>query len=282
MNFLVKIENAVNFLLIKLFSLMAKFVPAPVRAFFQKMSAGLGYIKLKVKDLPTILKKLILSLISLVKATLTTVDFKAIFIDSYKNAMAKYKAESEKEAGQLKKFFLAPFLVVGHWLEGLSVGQTLLLLSFSSASILATIGISFSGQRIADKHLEANRAPASVEEVVEYERPGYYKKSSRHFDLTNIRLPVYFPQVNEVKSVDIDFTATVSNRQARMFLEKKEFQLRDHLVIQIEPSIASFPIEEEGKEIIRKKIWNEINDFLKAHNIEGEVTELKITYILAN
>ena len=282
MNFLVKIENAVNFLLFKLGELMYRFVPKPLKVFFQKISAGIAFLKLKFKELPVLLKKVILSLISLIKATLTSVDFKAIFVDSYKKAMAQYKADSEKEAGQFKKILLAPFLVVGQWLQGLSAGQSLLLMTFSGASFLAVIGITFSGHRIADHHMASNRAPASAEEAIEYDRPDYYKKQVRHFDLTNIRLPVYFPQVNEVRSVDIDFTATVSNRKARMFLEKYEFQLRDHLVLEIEPSIASFPLEEEGKEIIRQKLWNELNGFMKLHNVEGEVIELKITYILAN
>jgi hypothetical protein len=174
-----------------------------------------------------------------------------------------------------------PFLVVAQWVQGLSPAQALLLLGFSGASILSVIGIGFSGHKLAKNHLDDGRAPASVDEIL-YERPGYYKKQTRHFEVSNFRLPVYVAQVNEVRSVDIDFTATMSNRNAKMYLEKREFQLRDHLINNIEPSVSSFPLEEEGKEIIRKKVWMEINDYLKENKIEGEVTELKITYVLAN
>ena len=74
----------------------------------------------------------------------------------------------------------------------------------------------------------------------------------------------------------------MSNRLSRMKLEKLEFQLRDHLVLNIEPMIAAFPLEDEGKEIIREKLTMEIHDFMKTHNIEGEVKDLKLVYILAN
>jgi hypothetical protein len=67
-----------------------------------------------------------------------------------------------------------------------------------------------------------------------------------------------------------------------MQLEKLEFQLRDHLILNIEPMISSFPLEEEGKGILREKLIMEINDFMKAQGLEGQVKDLKITYILAN
>jgi len=67
-----------------------------------------------------------------------------------------------------------------------------------------------------------------------------------------------------------------------MQLEKLEFQLRDHLILNVEPMLASFPLEEEGKQILREKLTMEINDFLSERKIVGEVKEIKLIYILAN
>lgn len=282
MGLIEKIENLINTLLIKLSELMYKFVPAPIKRVIEKIQSWFAFLNTQIKLIPSYAKTFILFLIAKTKSTLASIDFKAIFVESYKNAIVQYKEKSSGKTSKLKTLVLTPFLVVGQWLQGLNTAQSMLLLAFTSASILAAIGIGFSGNRLANHHMESNRAPASIEEEIPYERPAYYKKQTRHFEITSLRLPVYVAQVNEIRSVDIDFTATTSNRNARMFLEKKEFQLRDHLILQIEPSVATFPLEEEGKEIIRRKLLVEINDFLKLHNIEGEITELKITYVLAN
>lgn len=282
MGFIEKIENLINVLLIKLAELMYKFVPAPIKRVIEKIQSWFAFLGAQFKLLPSYAKTFILFLIGKIKSTLASVDFKAALKESYQKAISQYKEKSSGKSSKLKTLFMTPFLVVGQWLQGLSTSQSMLLMAFTSASVLAAIGIGFSGNRLASHHMESNRAPASVEEEITYDRPAYYKKQTKHYEINNLRLPVYVAQVNEIRSVDIDFTATTSNRNARMFLEKKEFQLRDHLILQIEPSVASFPLEEEGKEIIRRKLLVEINDFLKLNNVEGEITELKITYVLAN
>lgn len=281
MNFLAKIENAINFLLNKLCELIAKAIPAPVKALLTKISMMYQWLVSFIKRLPTLAIAFVKNSISKSKSSVGSVNWKQALADTYKKAMTELKEKSPESAGKVGTVFLTPFLMIGQWLKGLSPAQSMLLLSFSCASILAVIGIGFSGHKLMHPETDQARFPASIEEV-EYDRPDYYKKQTKHFDLTNLRLPVYVAQVNEIKSVDVDFTATLSNRNARMFLEKHEFHLRDHLILQLEPSVASFPLEEEGKEIIRKKLFMEINDFLKQNEIEGEVTELKITYVLAN
>lgn len=283
MNFIVKIENAINFLLNKLGELMLKIVPAPVKTVFAKIAAVFAWLSQQIKNLPSISKTFLISFIGKTKSTALGFNYKAALLDTYKKAMAQYKEKSPEKAGKFGTVLLTPFLMIGQWLKGLSAAQSMLLLAFSCASVLSVIGIGFSGHKLMNSHgEEEGRTPASVPEEVAYERPDYYKKQTKHLDLTNLRLPVYVAQVNEIRSVDIDFTATMTNRHARMFLEKHEFQLRDHLILQLEPSVASFPLEEEGKEIIRRKLLTEVNDFLKQNEIEGEVTELKITYVLAN
>lgn len=279
MDFFAKIEQFINQLLLKLGALIYKLIPMPIKNIFLKISAWKQFCVAKLKASPVYIKNLVLNWVTKIK-TKFSINFKAIFTDAYKNAMFQYK-ERSKSNGKFKKIILTPFLIVGQWLQGLSPAQSMLLLAFTGLSVLSTIGIGFSGKRMVDAQVETQRTPASSEEV-EYDRPDYYKKQFRHLSVTNFRLPVYFAKINQIKSVDIDFTATLTNRQARKFLEKHEFHLRDHLILYIEPSVASFPLEEEGKEIIRQKILVEINNFLIANEVEGEVTELKITYVLAN
>lgn len=278
MSLLEKLENLINHLLIKLGEAMWKAVPAPVKNFFSKIEAWKLFFIAWLKALPSKLKTLISSSAKSAKS----LNWKDAFSETYQKAMSQYKEKTSGSVGQFRTLIMTPFLMLGQWLNGLTTTQSALLLMFTAGSFLSVIGIISSGQRMATSYSESGRAPASVEEEAKYERPEYYKKQTKHFEVVNLRLPVYVAQVNEIKSVDIDFVATMTNRSSKKFLEKNEFQFRDHLILQMEPSVASFPLEEEGKEIIRKKIIAELNDFLKIHEIEGEVEELKIIYVLAN
>jgi hypothetical protein len=53
-------------------------------------------------------------------------------------------------------------------------------------------------------------------------------------------------------------------------------------VLNLEPMMASFPLEEEGKEILRQKLLSEMNDFMESREIEGKVLDVKIVYVLGN
>jgi len=281
MKLLEKLENFVNNLLIRLGELTLNSIPAPLKAFWKKIEGCFIWLAANFKQLPAMAKKFLILFIGNIKNTAVSFNYKKALLDTYDKAMSQAK-ESSPGLGKIGTLILTPFLMMGQWLKGLSAVQSVLLICFTMASVLAVIGIGFSGHKLAKNHLETSRAPASDGTDVQYERPEYYKKQTKHFELTNLRLPVYVPKVNEIQSVDIDFTATMTNRNSRVFLEKHEFHLRDHLILEMEPSIASFPLEEEGKEIIRRKILSEINYFLKQSNVDGEVLELKITYVLAN
>ncbi len=277
MEFLYKIENFLNSLLMKLGASSLSLIPLKIRIYFstidERISHGIAFIK----NLPAFLKAKLPGL----KTYALNFDYKQTFVEPLKAALAKHNAGKKEKAGQFKVILLAPFLLVGQWLQGLSAAQSLLLMAFTGGSILSGLSIISSGNRLMNGHSDSYRSPASTEEV-SYERPIYYKKETKHFTLTNMRLPVYIPKVNEIRSVDIDFMTTMSTRESKIFLEKFEFQLRDHLILEIEPSVASFPLTEEGKEIIRQKLKSEIDQFIKDHKIHGHVQEIKVVYLLAN
>ncbi len=281
MGILEKLETLINGLIFRLLERASAHMPKPLRRLIVRVQLLKIRIRAFVSSLPGIMKGLLLGLVARIRAVLAELNFKSVLQETYARAKARYLEQSSIPSSKLKRIFLFPALMVAQWFQGLSATQALLLVCFTFASVFAVIGIGFSGQKLLAEKSQG-RTPASVEEEVSYERPVYYKKETRHVEVTNFRLPVHFANVNEVRSVDIDFTSTLSNRYARNFLEKHEFQLRDHLVLHVEPSVATFPLEDEGKEIIRRKLLSEVNEFLKLRGIEGEVEELKITYVLAN
>lgn len=287
MEFLNKIEELINKLIYKLIehviAFLHKHLPKKIFDLLEKWRAFKIIAKEKIKAFPALAKVWLIKKIGALKELFTSLDLKSKFKASADAAMIKFNEHKGTKKGMFvtfSKILLAPFYLFSQWVRGLSVPQTMLLMVFTGASFLSVIGFIFSGQRLVS-HYENSRKPASAEEI-NYDRPDYYKQDLRHVTVTNFRIPVYVADVNEIRSVDIDIVARISNRNARNFLDKNEFQVRDHIISHTEPSISSFPLEEEGKKIIKEKILYELNDFLKQHGQEGYVEDLKITYILAN
>lgn len=283
MNLLEKIEQFVNQFLRKLGELLYRFVPTPLKRFFSWVDAKYSLIVNRLGLLPEQMKTLALSIFAFIRNKLKTgIDFKKTLLDSVSAAKSKYQIRSDGSFSKLKLLVLTPVGIVSQWLQGLSAGQSMLLLGFTAASFLAGMNIIFSGQRMLNGS-DSSRSPASVEsEESQFSRPDYYKKEKRHLSFNSLRIPVYVAKVNQLKSVDVDFNVTFSTRESRKIMGKREFQLRDHLLLNLEPSIADFPLKEEGKEILRRKLAIEINNYLKDNEINGHVVNVEITYMLAN
>ncbi len=286
MGLIEKIEILINQWLIRLQELISsrvkKATPAKISVWSDKLHLRKKAVLVWYKGLAPRIKIGITSLTPVVRAKLAELDFKSKIVTTYKTALQRTGTQIDTgKLQKIKKIVYAPFLVMGQWLQGLTALQSVLLMSFTAASILSVVNISFSGKRLLGQ-IDANRAPASVEEEDAYPRPGYYKKQTRHVEFSGLRLPVYVPEVNELRTIDIDFIATLSSRESKVWLEKREFSFRDHLVMNMEPVTADFPLEDEGKEIIRQKLQAVTNEYLIENHIDAEVVELKITYMLAN
>ncbi|MFA5582946.1 MAG: hypothetical protein WDA09_01925 [Bacteriovoracaceae bacterium] len=204
------------------------------------------------------------------KETLTVVENKLKNEQNFKNLYIK-----------LRRFLTIVAHLIKRPFRGLSPQQGLVLIVLTASSLMAGLSIFFQSQRIYLEETKHLRTPASVE-VLEFDRPAYYKEELRHVQIFGVRVPVYYPQVNELQTVTIDFNITLSNRIGRVFIEKREFPLRDHLIQNLEPTLAQYSLNEEGKAIIKEKIAQEVQDFLDHHQIESEVKDVTLLYILAN
>lgn len=287
MGLLEKIENFINRILLllgeKIFNFVLKITPPKIKMFISNLMALKLRFTTFIKSTPQLLKEKLPLLLAYLKKKASDFDIKGKISRTHQMALERYKTtQGQSKISALKKLFLSPFLILGEWLNGLTTAQSILLLSFTVSSILGAINIISSGHRLLESQNHGSRAPASVELEVSYDRPDYYKKETRHVTITNLRLPVYYANINEIKSVDVDFTATLSNRMSRLQVDKLELQFRDHLVLNLEPMMASFPLEEEGKEILRQKLLSEMNDFMESREIEGKVLDVKIVYVLGN
>ena len=125
-----------------------------------------------------------------------------------------------------------------------------------------------------------SRAPASADKYLD--RPDYLKFQKRTLKVFNVRIPIYVDSVKAVRSVTVDFTVRTDTRFARQFLEEYEYKLKDYFFMTTEPMISTFPLEDEGKDVLKDKIQDELNIFLENEKVEGKVLEVDIIFIIGS
>lgn len=283
MGFLEKIETLINNYLSKLFGfcfkILSMLVPGFVKKLFHKIGSLKHHIVEKISHLRS--KSHDVSAHGMAeKVKAFPLKEKILEI----KAAVQEKIQEKKDAGALNKALILitfPITSLFKWMSHLSPVALLVLCFFTFGSFISTVVIFKTGKKISFDNDEAHRAPASVEED-KFVRPAYYKKQTRDFQINAVKIPIYYSDINEYRSVMVDLSILLSNRNSKNYLSENEQILRDHFIMHIEPTVASFNLESEGKEIIRHVIENETTAFLKDHEIEGEAQEVKIVYIMAH
>ena len=157
--------------------------------------------------------------------------------------------------------------------------QALIALSAMTMIFFGTYSVYVSGQKIYMSEW-GSRAPASAEQYLE--RPNYLKFPARTLKVFNVKVPVYVENIKTAQSVTVDFTIRTDTRFAKLFLEEYEYKLKDHFFMTTEPVVSTFPLEEEGKWVLKDKIQDELNNFLRQEKVEGEVLEVDIIFIIGS
>ncbi|PIK14810.1 hypothetical protein [Halobacteriovorax sp. JY17] len=170
------------------------------------------------------------------------------------------------------------------WLINLSpkfiLGSTFAL----TAVTLSSITIYKESQKISEKASDSSmREPASqVENATEVsKRKGYYKLDEKRFSINHVIMPVYIGNSTNLKTLSIDLTFISSNKYIKSYFENNRHLIKDKLNTTIEPLIPEFPLEIEGKLIIKEKIKYELNQLIQDLGIKGEIKEVHINSILA-
>jgi flagellar basal body-associated protein FliL len=272
MNFLFKIEDLLNNVLLwlghKLMLVWNKICPSWMKTKWLALKLKLTEWKnfrprLKPRDLLKI-----------------KVDYMGVFaaaLDAGQKAFQKSKQHSPLKA--VVSAFSAPFVYLFQWAANLKPAHFIILFVFTTASIFSVMGIVIQSKKMLQTET-ASRAPAAAE--VAYSRPAYHKIDERELTFNNVKIPVYVTGLNELRALIIDFSVVTSNRATKRWLEKNEFQMRDHLIQTLEPVLPSFPMTEEGRAMITEKLKAELNVFLANHQVEGEIKETRLVYILAH
>jgi hypothetical protein len=197
---------------------------------------------------------------------------------------AKSESLSEiKEKGLIVALiaFATPTVIkIKQWFASLESTTIVGFVTVSTVVTLTGLNIYKQSKKIADE----KAAQAELVEKVENaraisSRPGYHKKQERTFIVYDIVLPAYFEK-NKISKLVIDFSIESSNKYIKAFFLENPHYVNDVLNSKIEPISVDFPLEQEGKIIVKDKIRDELNILLKSLKIEGEITEVNIHKIV--
>ena len=180
----------------------------------------------------------------------------------------------------------APFLnKLKAWYLTLQPKTILTFTVVTMAFSITSVSIYQESKEISDKAKEKVREPASVGDTMKrsaWTRSKYRHHQNKMLHLSSVSVPVYIENRKGMQSLKIDFTFVTNNRYTTKYFTKieNEYLIRDRLNKSLLPVIPEFPMEQEGKKIIKTKIKAEINKLINDLKIEGKVENIYIKSIL--
>ena len=188
------------------------------------------------------------------------------------------KDDSLKVVKIVQDFFLKLIKKIILWYKGLS--PKTIWISFMLIIIATIAGLQFyvSIQKVYKETKEKEVA----EVIKEEKRPKYYKRQLKQFKIDDLKMPIYVKSAASIRSLTMDLTMESSNRYIKQFFDKHDYYIQDQLNSSIEPIIPTFPLESEGKRIIKDKLKLETNELLKKLKIEGTIDDVHFHNIIAS
>lgn len=148
-------------------------------------------------------------------------------------------------------------------------------------SLVGIINIYVSSKKIlSDKTI---RGPAAAAEVPKKFRTDYYRQEDKFYAMGNFRMPIYTGETQHtLKSLQIEFVVQTSNRYSKNFLQNRDIVSRDFVNRKLEPFIPEFTLSEEGKQVIKSKIKEELDNLLIENKVEGKILNIYINDLMTN
>lgn len=116
----------------------------------------------------------------------------------------------------------------------------------------------------------------------EVKKPRYHLAYLRQHRFTDVGLQLLLEETKRNRQVYFEFVIQTINREGANFVKHHEVEIKDHLMMNVEPVVPGLPLDDEGKRIIRDKVKFEINNYFKLRHVESAVEDVFIDYILAS
>ena len=291
LKFWIKIETFINRILESILSILGRGIsnstPSKLKEKIDSSKSQLNKTKTNTKNfLAQKSQKAISSSLQFKDKTLANADKlqnKSVELVSKAKEVDYKKVDYKKLFFGIFLFFTPVLTKFKVWVA--SLGPKVILGSTLAVTIatLSSIQIYTESKKISEKATAQAREPASQVDnaTAVSKRKGYYKLSEKRFTINNVTMPVYIGSATNLKSLSIDFTFISSNRYIKTFFERNRHLIKDRLNTTIQPLIPEFPLETEGKKIIKEKIQIELNNLIQELDIKGEIKEVHISSILA-
>jgi flagellar basal body-associated protein FliL len=284
-----KIENLFNkayyFLVAKLIWLIKMIIPAFVLNFFNTCFKA---YKEWVQSVKNKIRQTIAKIVAAIRAAIQWVQET---INKLKNMPIKTKVTgvlnnidqflkktpASKYKSLLKEWLQPKIDRVRNYLNNLRPRQIVFFVVLLGLISVGSLQIYVNSAKIYESEFP-DRKPAQFSE--EIQRPEYYNRQKKLVKITNLKVPLIVTSVTDLQNLLIDINIQCSNRFTRLWIYEHDFEVKDHLFINLEPISPNFSLDEEGKWIIKEKVKDELNYFLQQKGVEGEVEEVHLLEIL--
>lgn len=271
-----KLEQIINVILIKVFSIfksmLAKIIPIKIKEKYYSFKLFLSNTKQRVLKAPELSQNYIVSLISIAKSLISRViNSLPMLLSKIKSLDKKYilKVPLEKISSKTKE--------VINKIRNLTKLSIFLI---SSLSLLVTISTYFI-YSVYMEHIYTPPVKNNIKVTYRSSRPNYYKQTRRQVLITNIILPVYIESATSIKTLNIDIIVQFSNRYLKNHFDKESYILKDQIINSVAPSIPTFPLSIEGKNILRSKIKSALDSRIKELKIKGHIEKVMFHGVIA-
>lgn len=294
MKFWLKIEAILNKIIVSVSEAMAKNIS---KATPDKVKKSIATTKEKTSSLSSSTKENVLGKIQNSKTwTVTKIGQTKAVVDKSKEsavtAVASAKSYDWKSLNA-KKVIAAVALVFGpmilrfkSWYVGLKPTTVLTITISSVAFSLTGITVYQQAKDIQDKTAkEVVREPNAISDSMKRDklaRSKYRHHKAKRISLAAVNIPVYIESRKGMQSLKIDFTFEADNRYIAKYFTiiENEYLIRDRFNRTVQPIIPTFPMEAEGKKVLKDKMKVELNKLIKDLKIKGEIKEIYIHSIL--
>jgi hypothetical protein len=113
-------------------------------------------------------------------------------------------------------------------------------------------------------------------------RSEYKKFTRRTLKVQNVAIPIIIKNKKDIHSFLTDFYVRTNTVFAKLYLDHNQHKIRDRFYENTYRMPASFPLDNDGKGVIKEKIIFELNQLLKDNRVEGKVLEVSLDAPIAN
>jgi len=279
MKFLNKAEDSINKLLIVVGETIKKFVtPHLPQRTIKKARVQKKIINKRKKVGVKKIKKNAAQLKNI------SVEYKSKVQLKVKKAKAyDYKSLRLKHIFLFLSALFLPFLKkIKVWYSTIRPQTVALVISGTTITTLLSLNIYVESQKMSRE--PASASEAELQDRVENaklvsQRANYHRKLEKQFRIDGVILPIYLGQNRHVHKLSMDLTVDTSNKYIKAYLNENHHYVLDVLNTKVSQVDVDFPLQEEGKIVIRDKIKKELKLLLKRLEIKGDILEVHISSV---